>query len=126
MNFGDEWTVYRTRFLVRACQLKEPLAFIDALGREHCGAPGDYLVESFEGCFRITPRHIFEDIYTPLSPENPHEREEKRAALDRAVCALRPWAAPRSQAVNRREVTPEPGSSRNSGANRPQVAAWSG
>jgi hypothetical protein len=66
MNTEKDWTVYRTRFLVCARQLTEPLNFTDSLGREHTGEPGDYLVESSEGCFRITPRNIFEDIYVPL------------------------------------------------------------
>jgi hypothetical protein len=60
------WTVYRTRFLVRARRLTEPLVFTDALGREHTGRPGDYLVESSQGFPRITPREIFEDVYVPL------------------------------------------------------------
>jgi hypothetical protein len=60
---SEEWNTYRTRFLVRAKQLTESLAFTDALGREHCGAPGDYLVESSTGILRIAPREIFEDIY---------------------------------------------------------------
>jgi hypothetical protein len=59
----DDWNVYRTRFLVRAKQLTQPLSFKDALGREHRGSPGDYLVQSSEGLFRIAPREIFEDIY---------------------------------------------------------------
>ena len=71
MNSENEWTVYRTRFLVRACQLTQPMLFTDALGREHCGEPGDYLVESSEGCFRITPRKIFEDVYVPLAASPP-------------------------------------------------------
>ena len=65
----DEWSVYRTRFLVRAKQLTETLVFIDALGREHRGAPGDYVVQSSEGLLRIAPREIFEDVYVPLRPE---------------------------------------------------------
>ncbi len=67
MNCEEDWTVYRTRFLVRARQLREPMVFIDALGREHSGQPGDYLVECSEGCFRITARKIFEDVYVPLT-----------------------------------------------------------
>ena len=63
---SDEWNTYRTRFLVRAKQLTEPLAFTDALGRDHCGVPGDYLVESSAGLLRIAPREIFEDIYVPM------------------------------------------------------------
>jgi hypothetical protein len=60
-----EWRTYRTRFLIEARQLTEPLSFIDALGREQKGDVGDYLVES-AGLLRIAPRAIFEDIYVPL------------------------------------------------------------
>ena len=66
MNVESRWTVYRTRFLVRARKLTEPLCFTDALGREHRGQPGDYLVESSDGFRRIAPRTIFEDIYVPI------------------------------------------------------------
>lgn len=66
---SDEWSIYRTRFLVRAKQLTETLVFIDALGREHRGAAGDYVVQSSEGLLRIAPREIFEDVYVPLQPE---------------------------------------------------------
>lgn len=65
---SDDWNVYRTRFLVQAKQLTEPLTFIDPLGREHCGMPGDYLVQSSEGLCRIAPKAIFEDVYVPLTP----------------------------------------------------------
>lgn len=68
MNAEDPWTVYRTRFVVRARQLTHPLVFTDALGREHSGQSGDYLVESSQGFRRITPRELFEDIYVPLEP----------------------------------------------------------
>jgi len=68
MNCERQWTVYRTRFLVRARQLTEPLVFTDALGREQSGRPGDYLVESSDGIRRITTQAIFEDVYVPLSP----------------------------------------------------------
>jgi hypothetical protein len=64
MNLETQWTVYRTRFLVRAQQLTEPLVFTDALGREQSGQPGDYLVETSEGIKRITTRALFEDIRT--------------------------------------------------------------
>ena len=123
MNAANEWTVYRTRFLVRACQLREPLAFTDALGREHVGNPGDYLVESFEGCFCITPRDIFEDIYVPLSLDTAPDSQEKRATLERALWAQGSWTARCTQPVNRPGGRPEPGSSRDSVANRPQVPA---
>ena len=65
---SDDWKVYRTRFLVRAKQLTQPLAFTDPLGREHHGKPGDYIVESSEGLMRIAAREIFEDIYVVLEP----------------------------------------------------------
>jgi hypothetical protein len=67
MNLECHWTVYRTRFLVRARQLTQPLVFTDALGREQSGRPGDYLVESSDGIKRITTQAIFEDIYVPLA-----------------------------------------------------------
>ena len=63
---SDDWNVYRTRFLVQAKQLTEPMTFIDPLGREHCGMAGDYLVQSSEGMCRIAPKAIFEDVYVPL------------------------------------------------------------
>ena len=65
---SDDWKVYRTRFLVRAKQLTQPVTFTDPLGREHHGKPGDYIVESSEGLMRIAPREIFEDIYVVLEP----------------------------------------------------------
>ncbi|SRR5258706_14761644 len=72
MNEQRPWTAYRTRFLVHARQLTADLIFTDALGREHSGQPGDYLVESSDGLRRITPRHLFEDIYVALhaSPDS--------------------------------------------------------
>lgn len=60
------WQTYRTRFLIRAKQLTEPLMFVDALGHEHNGYVGDYLVESSDGTCRVAPREIFEDIYVPM------------------------------------------------------------
>jgi hypothetical protein len=63
---ATQWNVYRTRFLVQARQLTEPLSFRDALGREHKGTVGDYLVESSDGTCRITTRDIFEDIYVAM------------------------------------------------------------
>ena len=54
MSHESQWTVYRTRFLVRARQLTQAHAFIDALGREQSGQPGDYLVEFSDGIKRIT------------------------------------------------------------------------
>ena len=74
-SISDDWSVYRTRFLVRAKQLSEPLAFTDPLGRQHHGRSGDYLVQSSNGLLRIAPREIFEDVYVVL------EREEPRSSF---------------------------------------------
>jgi hypothetical protein len=63
---ANPWITYRTRFLVKARQLSTSLSFTDALGRQHCGRKGDYLVESTESLLSIAPRQIFEDIYVPL------------------------------------------------------------
>jgi hypothetical protein len=63
----SDWKIYRTRFLVRARQLDAPLRFVDALGREHQGKKGDYLVQSSDGCQRIAPREIFEDVYVAMA-----------------------------------------------------------
>jgi hypothetical protein len=68
-----EWKTYRTRFLIKARQLTEPLVFVDVLGREHRGSPGDYLIESSDGCRSIQRRAIFEDIYVPLGAANQTE-----------------------------------------------------
>ena len=65
-RMASEWTTYRTRFLITAKQLDQPLSFVDALGREHSGQPGDYLVQSSDGSLRIAPQEIFEDIYVPM------------------------------------------------------------
>jgi hypothetical protein len=74
MNLESQWTVYCTRFLVRARQLTEPLVFTDALGREQSGQPGDYLVETSAGIKRITTQALFEDIYVPLAATQLHSR----------------------------------------------------
>lgn len=75
-----EWNTYRTRFLIQARQLTEPMAFVDFLGREHHGAPGDYLVQSSQGSSYIVARQIFEDIYVvferPLARNNPFPPEK--------------------------------------------------
>jgi hypothetical protein len=74
---AGQWNTYRTRFLIKAMQLEEPLSFVDCLGREHSGEPGDYLVQSSDGAWRITPREIFEDVYVPI--EGPPEGWEAAA-----------------------------------------------
>lgn len=68
MKNESQWTIYRTRFLIKAKQLTEPMVFVDALGREHIGKKGDYLVESSDGARSITRREIFEDVYVPMGP----------------------------------------------------------
>jgi len=64
---SEQWKTYRTRFLVKAKQLNSTLSFVDALGRQHSGRKGDYLVESSDGVISIAPRRIFEDIYVSIS-----------------------------------------------------------
>jgi hypothetical protein len=71
-----EWKTYRTRFLVKAKQLSSSLSFVDALGRQHSGRKGDYLVESSDGVVSIAPRQIFEDIYVAIGAA---EKDEMRA-----------------------------------------------
>jgi hypothetical protein len=66
---SHQWKIYRTRFLVKAKQLTASLSFTDALGRQHCGRKGDYLVETCDGVLTITPRQIFEDVYVSM----PHD-----------------------------------------------------
>jgi hypothetical protein len=80
MNERTSWNLYRTRFLVRARQLTQPIVFTDLLGREHSGQPGDYLVETSDGSRRITSRALFEDIYVPLASETtpPRAHVQKR------------------------------------------------
>jgi len=73
-----EWKTYRTRFLVKAKQLSSNLSFVDALGRQHCGRKGDYLVESAEGMVSIAPRQIFEDIYVAMGMEAEPASERPR------------------------------------------------
>ncbi|HEX2599092.1 MAG TPA: hypothetical protein VHL05_09980 [Terriglobales bacterium] len=86
---ATEWNVYRTRFLVQARQLTEPLTFKDVLGREHRGSVGDYLVESSDGTCRITPRHIFEDIYVAMEATSPRLRSRFSDKSDQELVARR-------------------------------------
>jgi hypothetical protein len=78
MKAANPWITYRTRFLVQAKQLTTSLTFTDALGRQHSGSKGDYLVESSDGAFRIAPRQIFEDVYVSLLPEECPQQFETR------------------------------------------------
>jgi hypothetical protein len=79
MNFAANWTFYRTRFLVRARQLTDPLSFTDVLGREQTGRTGDYLVESSDGITRVMSQAIFEDIYVPLATQQTYPQNAERA-----------------------------------------------
>jgi hypothetical protein len=97
MNRESQWITYRTRFLVRARQLTEPLVFTDALGREQSGRPGDYLVETSAGIRRITPKALFEDIYVALAPTQ-HQTEGVLAVLARPVARASPEDRPRATA----------------------------
>ena len=80
MKQNNSWHVYRTRFLVRARQLTEPMTFVDSLGREHSGCSGDYFVETSDGICRITSRALFEDIYVLFEPEPVSTTVERRPA----------------------------------------------
>ena len=71
MRTASDWNIYRTRFLIKARQLTAPLEFVDPLGRQHRGGPGDYLVESSDGWRSIQRKEIFEDVYVPMSSTNP-------------------------------------------------------
>jgi hypothetical protein len=90
MNLESQWTVYRTRFVVRARQLTEPLVFTDALGREQSGQPGDYLVEFSGGIRRITTQALFEDIYVPLAQANAAQANGVPGVLARPVTRASP------------------------------------
>jgi len=72
-----ESRLYRTRFLVKAKQLTRRTKFTDALGREHGGEKGDYMVESWDGTRSIQRRKIFEDIYVAMEQS---ELEQSSAA----------------------------------------------
>lgn len=87
------WKIYRTRFLIKARQLTQPLIFVDALGREHHGEPGDYLVESSDGSRRIAPRLIFEDVYVAMGPAD--ERWPSPLESSMTVPSLKRRASPR-------------------------------
>ena len=71
----NNWNMYCTRFLVRARQLTEPIAFTDPLGHEHIGRPGDYLVETSNGIRRIATKAFFEDTYVPIAPAQTSSRD---------------------------------------------------
>ena len=72
----SDWKVYRTRFLIRARQIAEPILVRDEIGRLQSGQPGDYLVECSDGSQRVSPRHVFEDVYVEMSGV-----EQRRSAV---------------------------------------------
>jgi hypothetical protein len=82
---SGEWKTYRTRFLVKAKQLSSNLSFVDALGRQHSGRRGDYLVESSDGVVSIAPRQIFEDIYVSMGLEHVRPEEVAKPALRKPI-----------------------------------------
>jgi hypothetical protein len=95
-NTEIEWQLYRTRFLVKAKQLTRRTTFVDALGREHRGRKGDYLVESSDGARSIACKKIFEDVYVVMEQAgafeisaatiglNPEPSQKKSAQYHRA------------------------------------------
>jgi hypothetical protein len=91
-----KWKIYRTRFLIKARQLTQPLLFVDPLGREHRGEAGDYLVESSDGSRSIAPRLIFEDVYVAMRPAD--ERWPSSLESSMSVPSLKRRVSPRSMA----------------------------
>jgi hypothetical protein len=95
------WKTYRCRFLIRAKKLSRPLAFVDALGREHRGKKGDYLVESANGAQRIWPRQLFEDAHVLFdSADSPRLPEVSQASPQ-------PSSAPPKKASHREIIHEE-------------------
>lgn len=92
----NEWKIYRTRFLVRATQLSEPLTFTDTLGREHRGEPGDCLVESSDGTTRVAPRAIFEDIYVVMPSAYQNRKSARNSPMALTRKGTHALARPRS------------------------------
>lgn len=92
-----QWNVYRTRFLIKAKQLTEPLSFLDVLGREHRGEIGDYLVESSDKTLRIAPKAIFEDIYVAL--EHAGKSKLRGKSIPKAVFSAPASLVSRTQAL---------------------------
>lgn len=111
-----EWTTYRTRFLIKARQLDEPLTFFDCLGREHSGQPGDYLVQSSDGAWRITPREIFEDVYVPI--EQPGD---SWGSVSQPLTGLPATLPSEAQRLNLRIAAPLPISAADGSACREQT-----
>jgi len=85
-----QWKIYRTRFLIKARQLNQPFRFVDALGREHRGEAGDYLVESSDGSRRIAPRLIFEDVYVAMGPADQRRLSPLESGVSAPALKRRP------------------------------------
>lgn len=119
MSAESQWTTYRTRFLVRARQLTEPLFFTDILGREQSGRAGDYLVESSDGFRSIAPRTIFEDIYVPLDPSPVGALPARGSPQGRAPSGFRHASV--VAAAGRKSLL-----SRHSSPDRVPATVWSG
>lgn len=73
----SEWKIYRTRYLVKARQLTQPLMISDHSGALQTGQAGDYLVEGSDGTRRISPRHVFEDVYVEMCLAEPVPRRAR-------------------------------------------------
>lgn len=116
---GD-WTVYRTRFVVRARQLTDSLIFTDALGREQSGQAGDYLVEIFDGLLSITPRKFFEDIYVPLKAATNDPGNSGTTTQPTTILSDRQSPAQRSSA-KMEHVTPQVVNDRGSPLRAPSL-----
>lgn len=99
-RMASDWTTYRTRFLIKAKQLDAPLAFVDAIGREHSGQKGDYLVLSSDGSQRIAPREIFEDIYVPMGQLDAPWPASPQVSNAAPSDSLHPDARSQSQALH--------------------------
>lgn len=72
-----DWKIYRTRYLVKAQRLTQVTVIRDQFGKFQSGDPGDYLVQCSDGTQRISPRHVFEDVYVEMS-EGDHKRPPAR------------------------------------------------
>ncbi len=98
------WKTYRTRFLVKAKQLRCSLVFTDSLGRQHSGRKGDYLVESSDGVLSIAPRQIFEDVYVSMPQAEAESQQDGRSSVLDEPARLRrkmPQACTGPRAVTR-------------------------
>ncbi len=97
MKATNSWITYRTRFLVKAKPLTTNLTFTDALGRQHSGRKGDYLVESSDGVLRIASRQIFEDIYVPLATSS---EEDFESSSDSSQTVRQPSEVPQPPQIS--------------------------